>query len=462
MKYLSAAFLIIILLFSALVLPGYLPEKSDVVIIGAGAAGMRAAIEGMKITDRIILLEKMPYPGGNSNKATAGFNAVLNPDDLDDFIRDTNEAGGYTGKETLVRLLGEKSAEALNDLIFMGADLKDRGLLAGHSTGRTYRPSGGSSVGREISAILYRAVRDNNIDIRVENKALSIKHHKRGWEVLVMNQTGKEYRIRSHSVIIATGGFGGSPEHVALFNPELKNMHTTNSAGAVGDYLDLTSELPVKMIDLDKIQTHPTVEPEFSILITEALRGNGGILINSRGERFTDEMDFREELSRKILEQRNGFAWLIFDQGVRGSLKSSEYYINNRLAREKDSIPDLAEELSISPEVLVQTINLWNASVRKGEDTQFNRMDLKIPLEKAPFFAIRVTPGIHYCMGGLAIDEQARVLDINGTPLSGLYAAGEATGGIHGMDRLGGNSLTDAMVFGKIAGREAALHAEQR
>ncbi|MBF9016013.1 MULTISPECIES: flavocytochrome c [unclassified Oceanispirochaeta] len=459
MRGLTAAFLIILSVFIIVISPGHLPERTDVVIIGAGAAGMRAAIESRKYTDNIILLEKMSYPGGNSNKATAGFNAVMDTDDLDDYIQDTREAGGYIGNSSLIKILGEKSSEALSDLKAMGADMEDRGLLAGHSSSRTYRPSGGSPVGREISSILYKTVRENEIDIRVENRALSITRSKKKLQVLVKNQTGREYRILADSVIIATGGFGGSPEMVARFNPDLKTFHTTNSAGATGDFITLTQNLPVQMIDLGEIQTHPTVEPEFSILITEALRGNGGILLNSRGQRFTDEMDFREELSASILNQKDRFAWLIFDQSVRESLKSSEYYISNQLTREGETVGELAEQIVLPASFLSSSLEKWNLSVLNGEDKDFHRRDLRVPLETPPYFAIKVTPGIHYCMGGLAIDEKSRVLDTNGTPLEGLYAAGEATGGIHGMDRLGGNSLTDALVFGEIAGYEAAHYA---
>lgn len=462
MRSLSIAFLMILCIFFIIIAPGYLPEKTDVVIIGAGAAGMRAAIESRKQTENIILLEKMSYPGGNSNKATAGFNAVLENDDLNNYIQDTSEAGGYTGNIKLIKILGEKSSEALSDLKAMGADLEDRGLLAGHSRSRTYRPSGGSSVGREISSILYATIKKKDIDIRVENRALSISRSKKKLKVLVKNQTGREYSIIADSVIIATGGFGGSPEIVARFNPDLGAFHTTNSASATGDFLTLTQNLEVKMIDLGEIQTHPTVEPEFSILITEALRGNGGILLNNKGLRFTDEMDFREELSQSILEQKDRFAWLIFDQGVRESLKSSEYYISNQLTREGDTIIELSELLLIPSTVLSSSLEKWNQSVLNKKDVEFNREDLRVPLKTPPYFAIRVTPGIHYCMGGLAIDEKSRVLNTNGTPIEGLFAAGEATGGIHGIDRLGGNSLTDAMVFGEIAGYEAALYASKR
>ncbi len=458
MRTLSVFFALILTLFLLIVLPGYLPEKADVVIIGAGAAGMRAAIESHRHTGKVVLLEKMPYPGGNSHKATAGFNAVTEESDLEDYIRDTREAGAYLGKPELIAILAGKSAEALYDLREMGADLEDRGLLAGHSRSRTYRPSGGSPVGVEVTSVLKHAIERRGIDIRLENRALLVERRKK-WRVRVANRTGREYTIRADAVIIATGGFGGNPRLVAAYNPRLKGFHTTNQTSTSGDYIFLTEKLPVRLIDMDKIQTHPTVEPEFSTLITEALRGNGGILVNYRGERFTDEMAFREDLSRRILEQRYGFAWLIFDQNVREGLRASEYYIRNQLTLSGNDPEELAEKLSLPAGTLAPALDRWNRFVREGVDEDFSRSDLKVPLDHAPYYGIRVTPGIHYCMGGLAINGKAQVLDREGVPLPGLYAAGEATGGIHGEDRLGGNSLTDALVFGKIAGYEAGRYS---
>ena len=340
----------------------------------------------------------------------------------------------------------------------MGADLEDRGLLAGHSRSRTYRPSGGSPVGREITSVLYSAIGKQGIDIRLENRALSVER-KKEWNVRVANRTGREYTLRARAVIIATGGFGGNPRLVTAYNPRLKGFHTTNQTSTSGDFIGLTESLPVQLIDMEKIQTHPTVEPEFSTLITEALRGNGGILVNNRGLRFTDEMAFREDLSRRILEQKNGYAWLIFDQQIREGLKASEYYISNRLALSGRDPEDLAEQLALPAGPLKNTLDKWNRFVTEGKDGDFFRSDLKVPLDHPPYYGIRVTPGIHYCMGGLAINDKAQVLDREGEPLPGLYAAGEATGGIHGGDRLGGNSLTDALVFGKIAGYEACRYS---
>lgn len=462
MKTLTALAAGVLLLFLLIVSPMYLPEKANVVIIGAGAAGMRAALESINYTDKIVLLEKMPYPGGNSLRATAGMNAALVKEEELPYFLDTKAAGQNHGIEHLIALMIGNSGEALRWLRKRGADLSDRGLLAGHSQMRTYRPSGGSPVGQEISSTLYREVIKKGIDLRLENKALKILQGKKKLEVLVENRTGREYRIRARSVIISTGGFGGNPVIVTQLNPELKGFNTTNSAGATGDYLSLTEDLPLQLRDMGEIQTHPTVEPDFSILITEALRGNGGILVNKQGERFTDEMDFREILSHSILNQKDGIAWLIFDQSIREGLRSVEYYIDKELVKTGATLADLAEILTLPEQKLSQTVENWNQSVKRGYDREYNRKDLSNPLEKGPYYAIKVTPGVHYCMGGLAINEKAQILDLDDQPFPGLYAAGEATGGIHGKDRLGGNSLIDAMVFGRIAGYEASLYALNR
>ena len=173
-------------------------------------------------------------------------------------------------------------------------------------------------------------------------------------------------------------------------------------------------------------------------------------------------MAFREVLSQNILKQREGYAWLIFNQAVRESLQSSEYYFKAQLVHTGSSIQALADDISLPAPALEASVGRWNASVENGEDPDFQRGDLTVPLSNPPFYAIKVTPGVHYCMGGLAINTKSQVLDSQGHPVAGLYAAGEATGGIHGKDRLGGNSLTDAMVFGRIAGKEAAVYAQRK
>ncbi len=457
MRSLSALFLAALLSFALLVIPGYLPEKAHVVIIGAGAAGMQAALECRKFTKSLVLLEKMPYVGGNSAMAMGGLNAAVLPDDASSYKAESIAAGKGSGRKELIEVMIRDSSGILEELRDWGADLSDCGVLSGHSTNRTFRPSGGAPVGKEITRILRKQIEKHGIDLRLENKATLIRKNSRGFDVVFENRTGKECRIKADAVIIASGGFGGNTELVVHYKPQLKGLNTTNAVSASGDYLRLTRELPVKIINPGDIQVHPTVEPDCGVLITEALRGNGGILLNSSGKRFTDEMGFRDMLSRDILKQKGGYAWLVFDRKVRKSLAASECYFPMKIVKQSRNLYGLAEKLSIPPKTTVETLARWNTFIREGEDTLFHRQDLCHPLENPPYYAIKVTPGVHSTMGGLAIDSTARVLDLAGHPVEGLYAAGEAAGGVHGKDGLGGNSLTDAMVFGKIAGKEAAL-----
>lgn len=437
------------------------PERTDVVVIGAGASGISAAIEAKQAGLSVILLEKMPRIGGNSQRATGGMNAVNSQlqieegiiDNEKSYLADTLEAGHYQNDPDLAKLLVDKSGQALDWLIGFGADLTDLGRLAGHRVDRTHRPSGGAPVGSEVVGVLGDQVVRLGINLRVENKVIQLlKEDNRVTGVLVRNEEGREYKIMADAVVIASGGFGGSSERFVFYNPDLKGFKTTNHAGATGDYIDLVADLPIDLIDMDKIQAHPTVEPHFGILITEAIRGNGGILINMEGNRFTDEMAFRDILSEEMRQQPQGKNYLIFDESIRNGLSAADAYIDMHLTKEAGSIEEMAQILGIDTAAFIRAIDRYNGFVAGGADDDFQRRDLPVRL-RPPFYAILVQPGIHYCMGGLPINANAQVLGRDGMPIQGLFACGEATGGIHGNNRLGGNSMTDAIVFGRIAGQ---------
>lgn len=461
MRKIVVGMAIIFVVFIGIVIFLERPERTDVVVIGAGASGISAAIEAKQAGLSVILLEKMPRIGGNSQRATGGMNAVNSvveereglADSKSLFLADTLAAGHYQNDRDLANLLVEKSGEAVNWLIGFGADLTDLGRLAGHRVDRTHRPSGGAPVGSEVVRVLGEQVVRLGINLRVENKVIQLlAENNRVTGVLVRNEEGREYEIMADSVVIASGGFGGSSERFVFYNPDLKGFKTTNHAGATGDYIDLVADLPIDLIDMEKIQAHPTVEPHFGILITEAIRGNGGILINMEGNRFTDEMAFRDILSEEMRQQTQGKNYLIFDESIRNGLSAADAYIDMQLTKEANSIEEMSQILGIDTATLTRAIDRYNGFVAGGSDDDFQRRDLPVQL-RPPFYAILVQPGVHYCMGGLPINANAQVLDHDGNPIPGLFACGEATGGIHGNNRLGGNSMTDSIVFGRIAGQ---------
>ena len=462
----KVAFLALLALLMVLVLTVVFnsdEDEADVVIIGAGASGMSAAIEADRLGYDVILLEKMPYVGGNTIRATAGINIVDSPEQeamgIEDskslFVSDVMASGHSENNVLMVEKLADESAGALEWLNDMGADLSDVGILAGHSVARTLRPSGGLPVGGEIVRVLKNKIDQMNIDLRLENKATKIltDAHGKITGVEVLDRTGRTYVLKTSKVIIATGGFGGSPEMYVYYNQKLKGYKTTNSPSATGDFIGLVEDLNVQLVDMSYIQTHPTVSYEYGMLITEAIRGNGGILINNKGLRFADELENRDLLSEAILDQPNQEVFLIFNDSIKASLASSNDYINMDIVMTANSLSELAETMRVDRQSFSQTVESYNQYVDQGEDLAFGRRALERKIDEGPFYAIQVIPGVHYCMGGILIDDKARAIDENNNPIIGLYASGEATGGIHGLNRLGGNSLLDAIVFGRIAGR---------
>ena len=169
-------------------------------------------------------------------------------------------------------------------------------------------------------------------------------------------------------------------------------------------------------------------------------------------------MDTRDVVSAAILKQADGEAFLIFDQDVRKSLASIETYANQHLLVEGNTIEELANRVDIPAEKLSESVSRYNAQQKKGIDDDFGRSatEMTRSLETPPFYAVRVTPAIHHTMGGLSVNTETQVLRADGSPIPGLYAAGEVTGGLHGANRLGGNGVADIVVNGRLAGMTAS------
>lgn len=445
-------------------------EKIDVVVIGAGGAGLAAAVEVKNAGANVIVLEKMPMTGGNTLRATGGINAAGTKfqkekkigDNVEKFYKDTMKGGHDKGEPELVKLLTEKSAEAVEWLADLGADLSDVGRLGGASENRAHRPTGGGAVGTEIVKTLKKTAENKKIDIRTMNKATEILKDDKGniTGVKAVDKEEKEYTIDAKSIIIATGGFGASEEMFVRYNDKLKGFGTTNHAGATGEGILMAEKLGAQLTQMKEIQTHPTVVPQKGIMITEAVRGNGAILINREGKRFINEIETRDVVSKAILKQEGKTAYLVFDENVRKSLKAVEKYIEMELAVVGNSTQDLADKLKINAGELKKTVNTYNGYVKAKKDNDFKRANMPTEFAKGNLYAIEIEPAVHHTMGGININTNTEVLNKDGQPIKGLYAAGEVVGGIHGGNRLGGNALADLIVFGRIAGENAAKLAK--
>lgn len=436
----------------------------DIVIIGAGGAGLSAATEAASKGKKVIVLEKMGACGGNTISATGGLNASETSiqkklgieDSNDSYFNDTMKGGYNKNNPELVRNMVEKSAETVDWLISIGADLTDVGKMAGSSNKRTHRPQGGAAVGAHLVPVLVKAAESAGAEIRLNSKVTDIiEENGRASGVKVSAKNG-DYTIKAKAVIIATGGFGANPDMIVSYNANLKGFGTTNHRGATGDAFEMVKKFNAALTQMDEIQTHPTVVPGNGTMITEAVRGNGAILVNRDGKRFCTEMATRDVMSKAILEQKGQTAFIVFDEDVRKSLKAIEGYVKKGLLTIGETKKELAEKLSIPADAFEATMDEYAKIQASGKDPLGRKAnEMPRPLTEEPFYACEIGPAIHHTMGGIVINTRAEVLDVNGKPVPGLYAAGEVTGGIHGGNRLGGNAVADICIYGKIAADSA-------
>ena len=492
---------------------------TDIVIVGGGGAGMTAAIEAANAGKKIVILESQGMAGGNSIRSTGGMNAAKTPeqdknsfdeaagvektlktaeekyadnatitalaatvreqwtayqaapsgyfDSVELFELDTMIGGKGINNPELVHALASNSADAIQWLESVGAPLPSVSSFGGASVKRIHRPVNAEgktvSVGTFMLPILEENAKKLGADLRLETRAKKLLVDESGKIVGVEAEgpTGEKVTVNAKAVILASGGFGANLEMVTKYRPELKGFMTTNAKGALGDGILMGEEVGAATVDLEQIQIHPTVEMNTAALITEGLRGDGAILVNSNGQRFTDEVGTRDAVSAAEIKQPGSFAYLIVDQAMVDASNVIQGYIKKGYTTQGESYAALAEALQIDPTAFETTMNEWNAAVEAKTDSQFGRTSFASPLNTAPYYAIKVTPGVHHTMGGLKINSEAEVLTADGNKIPGLFAAGEVTGGVHGANRLGGNAVADFVVFGRIAGKQAASYLAQ-
>ena len=279
--------------------------------------------------------------------------------------------------------------------------------------------------------------------------------------VVATGKNGETVTVNAKAVVLATGGFGANLDMVVEYKPELAGFMTTNAAGAQGQGITMAKAVGADTVDMDQIQIHPTVEANTAALITEGLRGDGAILVNADGKRFTDEVGTRDVVSAAEIAQPGSYSWLIVDQKMVDASSVIAGYIKKGYTQQGDTYEALAEAIGVDGETFAATMNVWNDCVANKTDAEFGRTSFANPLDTAPYYAIKVTAGVHHTMGGLKIDTAAEVLTQHDEVIPGLFAAGEVTGGVHGANRLGGNAVADFVVFGRIAGNSAVEYVNK-
>jgi fumarate reductase flavoprotein subunit len=442
------------------------PQSYDVVVVGSGGAGLAAAIQACDEGAKVLVVEKMSTIGGNTIKASVGMNAAETrfqklkgiEDSKELFYQESLKGGQFKNNKALLREFVERAPQAVEWLAEHDIELSDITITGGMSIDRTHRPADRSAVGGFLISGLVKNLNKRNIDVMLDTSVTQIRYEQGAVQgVELLNDENEVLTINAKSVIVATGGFSANRDMVVKYRPELDGFVTTNHKGATGGGIAILQNIGADTVDMGEIQIHPTVEQTTSYLISEAIRGGGAILVNQAGKRFFNEMETRDKVSAQIIAQPEKYAYVVFDEQVRLNNKAADEYIARGFVISAESPRELANKLEMDFHAFLATLETYNVAVDKQHDAEFGRTTaMRHPINQGPFYAIRIAPGVHHTMGGVTINTETCVLDSQQQALNGAFAAGEVVGGIHGGNRIGGNAVADIIIFGILAGRNAA------
>ena len=477
-------------------------EPVDLVVVGGGLAGLTASLTVLDRGGRVTLVEKEAYVGGNSQWASSGINGVIkssfegNPDSVDAYADDCEKSsfGNGNGRSGLdpetvehIPTLTSKAGQTIEWLRRrVGADLTLLSRLGGHSHARTYRPTEGMAGSSLVFALkgkceeylqsgrfkIVKKARVTAADTDADGRINGVR-----WTPSD-DDHGRENVIKGRHVLLATGGYSndkfGDDALLNKFAPHLAKFATTNTKGTTGDGHKLAFGLGAGAVDMQRVQVHPTgfINPEderagTKTLAAELLRGAGGILLARSGERFANELGTRDYVSARMQEvdpEKLDFVLLLNEKGANEANKHVPLYMKKNLMTKFDSLADLATWMAsrgdATEAVLRATLEEYNANAVDGRDVFNKTFFANVPFDlSGPFYAGRVTPVVHYTMGGVKVDSEGRVLRMDGSRVDGLFAAGEIIGGVHGKNRLGGNALTECAVFGRLVGASIVVES---
>lgn len=469
---------------------------ADVVVIGAGGAGMAAAVTAQQAGKSVIVIEKTGQMGGNTILSGGALNAVddgsetakANKDSVELHYTQTYEGGDKEGNEVLVHTLTDNAWAGVEWLKSLGMEFHDTPFtVTGGLWPRAHKPVEPEGTGFFKT---YQAYMDSNSGITmvynttadaliVENDAV------RG--VTCTGQTGNKVTVKANNgVVLATGGFSRNVELREAGNAVNKKWPTldesipsTNTTAITGDGIKMADAIGANLVQMENIQLLPLGDPE-----TGSLSGNiehaveSRIFVNLEGKRFVNEAGRRDDMTLGLFDQPEKTMYIVMDSDTYPTgdelnnfgEKLSDLVSAGRAVK-ADTLEELAEKIGVPADNLVASVEEYNryckGGDKEGEADEFGRElfvdtdGVNNGINNAPYYAAVRVPTVHHTMGGVEINENTEVLNKDGKVIAGLYAAGEVTGGIHGTNRLGGNALTDTVVFGRIAGTNAAAYTQK-
>jgi succinate dehydrogenase/fumarate reductase flavoprotein subunit len=451
-------------------------------------------------------LDKSSFCGGNSTKATSGINGANTRSQKSKGINDTTEIftadtlkGGAKRPEVVKVLCGNsgRDVEWLMDKFDLDLSLVAR--LGGHSQPRTHRGAE-RFPGMTITYALIQSVESiaERTDLaRIITKAKATKLLTDNGKCVGVEYEKAGMMFQEHGpVIICTGGFGADFSQGSLlgkYRPDLLHLPTTNGEHCTGDGIKMGEAIGAQTIDLEWVQVHPTglvkaddPDAKIKFLAAEALRGVGGLVFDANGKRFANELGRRDYVTGEMWKNKPPFR-LCLNKAASDEIHwHCKHYTGRGVMKFYENGAELAKDMGIPVQTLIDEHDQHYEAAKKTEKDPDGGSYPAYPSGKSwdarsgptgsgkkfyhniipgsavttqPFYVAIITPVIHYCMGGLEIDEKSRVLDEKSRKvIPGLYAAGEVAGGVHGNNRLGGNSLLDCVVFGRVAAEDCAKY----
>jgi fumarate reductase flavoprotein subunit len=450
---------------------------ADVLVVGAGACGLAAAIAAHDAGAGVVIIEKLDRPGGNSSLSTGSVPAAGTrfqreagiADSAESFLADLMRTGGPSDCPALVRrLVGSSAAtvEWLVDTVSARLALVTAYKHVGHSVPRLHAPV--SRRGQDLVDDLLAAVESRGIPLAVGNAAKELVVGRSGGVTGADIETagGEKQRVIARKVVLAVNGFAGNRALVARFCPEISGAQYFGARGSTGEAIVWGERLGAALGNMRAYQGYAAVSEPHGSLLSWTTIEKGGIIVNAAGKRFGDESAGYSGYTPNVMAQETP-CFAVFDQGIFDIAALEEEFLELARyggVRSAGTAAALATLHSLDPAAVAATVESYNKAASAAQGDAFGRRDFGLAPLAGPLHICRIVPGLFHTQGGLMVDNDGRVLRHNGQPIANLFAGGGAAAGLSGRAGAGGyasgNGLLSAIGLGRLAGLAAAYEIE--